>query len=180
MIIKTVKFLFLAVIPLCLFVYLIIPEPVFPAQIPGSLKSVEPADTENTLRQGFYTDLSRQEIIAYFRDHFTTSTLAQIPIATLRFNYPPEESATIIKEQTKSTFLEELAHPGRESLYINGFVAAKDSERMFFGDREYKTKVIIRYIPSNPLVRTLVWILAWYLLVYLVKNILFSLRVKTK
>lgn len=150
---RNVIFAFVLVI---LLLYLVIPPPQFPAQMPESFKSNEPADIETPLRQGFYTDWERAQIMDYFKRQFSLSSLLAIPLPTLELNYPPEEAQTIIRDQTQSRYLEEFAHPLRESLYVNGFFAQKASERMFANGREYKTKVIIRYVPSNPVVRLIV------------------------
>ena len=37
-----------------------------------------------------------------------------------RLNYPPEDAQTLIRDQTQATFLEEIVHPMRESLFIAG------------------------------------------------------------
>jgi hypothetical protein len=121
--------------------------------MPGSFRSIEPADNEDPLRQGFYTDWERSQVMAYFAKQFST-------LPTLELNYPPEEAQTIIRDQTQSRYLEEFTHPLRESLYINGFFAQKDSERMYANGREYKTKIIVKYVPSNPLIRVLVFFFA--------------------
>jgi hypothetical protein len=165
----------LVVFYVVLSIYVLIPGPKFPDQIPGSLKSVEPADTETVLRQGFYTDWDREQIIAFYRSQFSTSSLADIPLATVRLNYPPEDAQTLIRDQTHSRYLEELVHPLRESIFISGFFAKIDSERMFFGPREYKTKVIIRVVPSNPLVRwfflTIDYIVLVVAILVVIKNV---------
>lgn len=144
------KWLFVA--ELALLGYLSIPGPRFPQQMPGSLKSNEPADIEDPLRQGFYTDWDRQQIMNYFGGQFSKSSLG-LPLPTELLNYPPEEAQTIIRDQTKSRYLEEFVHPLRESLFVNGFFAQKDTEVMIVNGHQYKTKVIIKLVPSNPLVR---------------------------
>lgn len=133
--------------------YLLLPPPKTPSQMPGSFKSIEPADNEDPLRVGFYTDWDRPQVIAFFKKESSTSSFMGIPLPTLELNYPPEEAPAIIRDQTQSRYLEEFAHPLRESLFVNGFFAQKDSERMFANGREYKTKVIIRSVPSNNLIR---------------------------
>lgn len=139
-----------------LLIYLLVPAPRFPKQMPGSLKSSEPADVEDPLRQGFYTDWDRAQIMDYFAKQFSKSSWMGLPLPTERLNYPPEEGQTIIRDQTKSRYLEEFAHPLRESIFVNGFFALKDTEVMIVEGHEYKTKVIVRMVPSNPLARSVI------------------------
>lgn len=133
--------------------YLLLPEPDFPPQLPESFKSTEPADREDPLRQAYYTDWDRAQIMAFYMKQFDHSPFFGIPLPTLKLNYPHEEAQTIIRDQTQSRYLEEFAHPLKESIFVNGFFAQKDSERMYANAREYKTKIIVKYVRSNPVIR---------------------------
>lgn len=81
------------------------------------------------------------------------SVFANVPLPTYRLNYPPEESGTIIRDQTRSTFLEEIVHPFRESLYVNGFEPKDPKDAIFIAERPWRQKIIIKYVPSNVFVR---------------------------
>lgn len=74
----------------------------------------------------------------------------------IRLNYPPEEAKTLIRDQTKSTFLEEIAHPMRESLFINGYKPSADMEVLTVDGVRYESKVIVKYVNSNIFLRLFV------------------------
>lgn len=123
-------------------IYLVWPTPDLPEPPPGSLKSVEPADTETVLRQAFYTDLSRADVIAYYKQAF------RAPLQ-IRLNHPPEDAAVVIRDQTRSNYLEELVHPGKEALFINGFVPEKIQDTIVRNGKVYKSKITVHMVPSG-------------------------------
>lgn len=127
-----------------LIVYLSFPNFDFPAPLPGSYQSGEPADVETPLRRGYYTDMTRQEVITWYKNQFKWGE---------ELNYPPENAQTIIRDQTKSTFLEEIVHPFRESIYINGFEPKDPQYVQIANGRQWRQKVIVRYVPSSLYVR---------------------------
>lgn len=130
--------------------YLALPSPDFPEQLPGSYQSGEPADVETTLRRGYYTDMTRVEVMDWYNQQFKWGP---------NLNYPPEEAQTIIRDQTQSTFLEEIVHPFRESIYINGFEPKEKQYAQIVNDRLYRQKVIVRYVPSSTTLRLAVGVL---------------------
>ena len=132
--------------------YLGIPNPDFPLPPTDFLQSDEPADVETSLRRGYFTDLERSEVIEHYLKEFSKSELSY----SLRLNYPPEESQTLIRDQSRSTFLEEIVHPFRESIFINGFKAKEDKDVIIVNDKRWNQKVIVRYVPSSKVVRVLV------------------------
>lgn len=148
---KIIKILFF-IVSLTLFAYVFPPSPDFPEMLPNSIQSTEPADIETPLRRGYYTNLTRPEIIEHYNSIFKNN----LGFITLRLNYPPEEAQTIIRDQTKSTFLEELVHPFRESLYINGFESEKTIYQLVIDGKTWNQKVIVRYVPSSVWVRLIV------------------------
>jgi hypothetical protein len=164
---KIFRLLYL-VFSLALLCYLALPAPSMPAPLPDSVKSDEPADLESPFRVGFYTDLTREEVISYYKSQFSYSPLLGIEFPSFRLNYPPEEAQTLIRDQTASTFLEELAHPGRESLYINGYEPKVDQNPVVAVGRPWKQKVIIRYVRSVSFVRLAVGVLALMVLYMLI------------
>lgn len=148
-----------------LLVYVSLPGGNFPEALPDSLQSAEPADSETPLRRAYFTNLTREEVIKHYRDQFGKGFF------TLRLNYPPEESQTIIRQQTKSTFLEEISRPLRESFFINGFEPKDPKDAIFIDNRPWRQKIIVRYIPSSPLLRVLVYSSALFLGYLLVKEV---------
>lgn len=138
-------------------IYLAIPSPIFPPTPPGALKSDEPGDTRNSLIQAFYSDMSREEIIKYFASQFNHSQLLKIPLPSIRLkNYPPEESTTKIMDELKSSYLEELVHPLRESVFINVFQPDDPHFAMIVKGTRYTNKITVRLYPSNTINRLIV------------------------
>jgi len=146
-IVKITYFIFCLVIVL----YLAIPNFSFPLPPPDSIASTEPADLETPLRRSYFTNYSRKEVLDWYKKQFGPSLL---------LNYPPEMSQTIIREQTSSTFLQELVHKIKESVYINGYEpVSKDNVPNFsIGGASFRQKIIIFYNPSPIWVRELLFI----------------------
>ena len=94
-----------AVFGVTLLVYLSFPNLNFPAPLPGAYQSGEPADVETPFRRGYYTDMTRAEVMSWYEKQFKWGIV---------LNYPPENAQTVIRDQTKSTFLQEIVHPMRE------------------------------------------------------------------
>lgn len=166
---KIFKIIFF-LISVLFFVYILPKSPEFPAQLPNSVQSFEPADVEDSFRRGYYTNLTREEIITHYKKEFNKPR----SLYTLRLNYPPEEAQTIIRDQTKSTFLEELVHPLRESLYINGFESEGTIYEFKINGVIWQQKIIIKYVPSSIFIRIVVSILTLvsiYVLVREYKNV---------
>jgi hypothetical protein len=134
-----------------LVVYLIIPSPDFPEPLSDSVQSLEEADTETSLRRAYFTNFTREEIIAHYRDQFGGPLI--------RLNYPPEEAQTLIRDQTRSWYLEELVRPGRESLFVNGFIAQQEKDDIWYKGKHYEQKITIKYVPSALWARMLVLIM---------------------
>ena len=135
---------------LLLTIYVYPASPDFPKPLPGSVQSTEPADTETPLRRGYFTNLSRQEVIEHYEREFNVNQLRYkgFKFYAPRLNYPPEEAPALIRDQTKSTFLEEITHPLRESLYINGFEPKSEEYAQFYKGIRYNQRIIVRYVPS--------------------------------
>jgi hypothetical protein len=147
MMLRLVKLFFVIFfISLSFYVYPVSPD--FPKPPAGSVQSFEPADVESPLRRGYYTNLNRQEVISHYEKEFNQG-FAYAP----RLNYPPEEAPALIRDQTKSSYLEEIVHPLRESIYINGFTPKEEQYAQYYEGVRYNQKIIIRYIPSNLWIR---------------------------
>jgi len=132
-------------------VYLLLPSSGFPEKIPDSLQSKELADTEDPNRRAYFTNYSREEVIEHYMNNFG---------GALRLNYPPEESQTLIRDQTRSTYLEEIVHPMRESIYINGFEPKEDKDKINIEGRHFRQKIIVKYVEGNKYARVVVFGLA--------------------
>lgn len=132
--------------------YLSFPARGFPNPPPGSLQSFEPADTESPNRRAYFTNFTRTEILSYYRQNFN--------VRALRLNYPHEEAQTLIRDQTQSSWLEELYLPMRDSYLINGWYPTKPTEQININRVHYLNKITVRYIPSHAISRLTVLLLA--------------------
>jgi len=162
------------VIGVLITIYLALPGPKLPPPgLPESLKSTEPGDTvqiENV--SAYFTDEEREEVVSFYRDYFSRSSFLNLPLPTIKLNHPPEYAKQVIKDTMMTYYFEELVHPFRGSLFINGFDWQKDvftpdrvkeKNRIKVGGRIWRAKVTLNWYPSSPLVRTGVFWLAWFL-----------------
>ena len=156
--------LIFGVIVMVLSVYVVLPNPSFPAPPSDSLQSGEPADVEDTLRRSYFTDFTREEVMAHYLNEFK-----QYP--ALRLNYPPEEAQSIIRDQARSTFLEEVVHPFRESVFINGFEPKEAKDVIIISGTQYRQKITVKYIPSNPFLRILFIMLIGFFGIVLISRV---------
>lgn len=150
--------------------YLLLPTPSFPLQPSDSVQSVENADTETSLRRAYFTNFSRKEVLEHYQRQFEHSSLLGIPIPTYRLNYPPEDAQTLIRDQTRSTFLEEVVHPFRESFFVNGFKPSLAKDEIWYKGVHYEQKITVRYVPSSPFVRIPVAFLSLLALLFVVRE----------
>lgn len=158
MIRKAITFIFL-LLCLILLAYLALPNFSFPAPPPDSLISKEPADTETTLRRAYFTNYTREQVLSWYENEMRRSTFLGLTLPTFLLNYPPEEAQTIIRDQTRSTFLQEVVHPMRESVFVNGYEPASTDQKnaIFIEGQHWRQKIIVRFIPSSLLVRIAVF-----------------------
>lgn len=122
--------------------YLSYPTPDFPNPPDDAIQSLELADTETPFRRAYFTDYTREEVVAHYN-----SQMKYLP--TLRLNYPPEDAEALIRDQTRSVYLEELVHPLRESVFINGFRAKEAKDDIWYKGVHYSHKITIRYVPTS-------------------------------
>lgn len=156
------KFFILFVV-LFFLVYFLLPSPAVPDALPDSFRSTEPGDTiEIPGLYSYYTNMPREEVIAFYEKFYTRSSFLNLPFLTYRLNHPPEYVWTAIRPTVHSSYLEEIVIPFRESYIINGFEPQndpfkKEEERPGSGfeinGKEYKAKVIVLPIKSHPVVR---------------------------
>ncbi|MFZ5366149.1 MAG: hypothetical protein ACOZBZ_02550 [Patescibacteria group bacterium] len=149
-----------------LLIYLLLPLPAEPPPLPGSLKSTEPGDTvEIPGLFAYYTDLSRSQVLDFYQKNFSRSSFLGIPLLTYRLNHPPEYARETIRRTLQSTYYEEIVHPLRESLYVNGYEwendpftkpESREKNKPMIGGKEFRSKVTVITRHSNPIVRLLV------------------------
>jgi Ca2+/Na+ antiporter len=145
--------------------YLALPNPEYPSKVTDSLQSNEPADVETVVRKGFYTNSLRQETINHYEGEF--SFIKNIAVPTYRLNYPPEESQTIIRDQTRSTYLEEIVHPFRETLFVNGFEPKLAKDEINIDGVHWNSKVIVVYVPSTLSIRFAIGLTSIFVMIVL-------------
>lgn len=160
MIAKLAKICFF-LISILFLIYVSIPEPQFPEPLKGSFQSQEPSDVETPLRRGYFTNKFRNEVMNHYRTHFGWG---------IRLNYPPEESQKLIRDQTKSTYLEEIVHPFRESLFVSGYETREDEGEFVKDGKPWKNKVIVKFVRSNFLTRISVVFVTLFAFWFLVRE----------
>lgn len=161
---------------LILFLYLILPIPRFPVQPHDSVQSLESADTETPWRRAYFTNYTREDVLNLYKKQLSKSSFFGISLPTHRLNYPPEEAQLLIRDQTRSTFLEEIVLPFRSSLFINGFVPTQAKDAVGYRGTSYYQKVTIKYVPSFVFLRVLIsafGILAFY---FVAKELLLAMK----
>jgi hypothetical protein len=152
-------------------IYLLLPLSNFPDRQDGSLQSSEPADIETQLRRGYYANSDRESVINYYQNEFGKTRLfgRELNLFSIRLNYPPEESQTLIRDQNRSTYLEEIVHPFRQSLFISGFEPKYDKDRIVVDGTNYQQKLVIKLVVSNVFTRVLIGMLSMVLLYFNIK-----------
>lgn len=129
--------------------YLALPSYEFPLPPSESLISNEPADIETPDRRAYFTNFDRTSVLEHYQNQIITSSHFFLSFLTYRLNYPPEEAQTIIRDQTRSVYLEEIVHPLRESFFVNGFIAQKEKDNIVIDNRLWYEKITVRYVKSN-------------------------------
>lgn len=152
---------------IALLIYLVVPPPNFPVPLWDFKQSTEPADQETLLRRGYYTNITREQLMSHYKSEFGWG---------LRLNYPPEHARDLIRDQTKSSFLEEIVHPMKESLYVNGYTPRSDQEVLTIDGVRYDSKVIVKFVPSNLLLRLFIGICSLGLIWLLVREWVASIK----
>lgn len=150
-----VKIIF-GIITVAILGYLLLPTPSFPVQLADSVQSFEEADTETPLRRSYFTNFSREQVITHYQAQMEQSFFG-IPLPTYRLNHPPEDAFRLIRDQTKSTYLEEIVHPLRESLFVNGFIPTEPKDAIGYRGVAYNQKTTLKYTPSSVVVRIFIF-----------------------
>lgn len=151
------------------FVYILVPPPPEIPPLPQSQKSDDPNDM--VLVPGitvYYTNLSREEIIKFYQDHYSNSNLFNLPLITYRLNHPPEYFRELTRQTQQATYFEEIVHPMRESLLVSGFQWENDpftkpeqrrQFRLYIKGNDYSDRITIFQKTSNPIWRVLLSVL---------------------
>lgn len=155
MTIKKLVKIFFVLFSIVFLVYLAWPAPIFPKTLWDFEPSTEPADKESPMRRGYYTNLTREQLMNHYSEEFKWGE---------RLNYPPEDAQTLIRDQTYVTFLEEIVHPMRESLFIAGNQIPSGKSPFEINGKKFNQKVIIKYVDSNVFVRLSVGIMTLFLI----------------
>lgn len=171
-------------------IYVTLPGPSaidnFPA-LPNSKKSDLSGDTvQNPNIAAFYSDFQRNDITKFYKNAFQKLQLVGLVLPSFMLNHPPELAYIYIRDQQESTFLEEYYYPLRESFFTNGYEPTIENiifkrNAGYAGNhivvknkgmvREvlYDSKTTIRYYPTNPLARIMVYLGIWIFAFYLYK-----------
>lgn len=164
---KKALYVLLVLLAVIFLLYLLVPGPRSIddfGPLPDSSKSTLSGDTVQVPNvSAYFSDNYRDVVIPFYIKSYTKS--AKLPFSLVRLNYPPEFAYIAIKDQTQSTYLEELVFPMRESLFINGLEPFEKSGEPRYegaipfevGGNDYLTKVTLRYHPSPIWARIVVW-----------------------
>jgi hypothetical protein len=162
-------------------IYLLLPNTSFPIKLNDALQSNEPADSETPLRRAYFTNYNRRDVLKHYTNEF--NLLSFIP--NYRLNYPPEEAQMLIRDQTRSTYLEEIIIPFRESFFVNGFEPKTEKDTIIINNLHWEQKIIVKHVTSNIFLRILVGVVTVILVWQLYKqwmSVLVQIRftIKTK
>lgn len=159
--------------------YLLLPAPKNFPPPPGGVKSIEPGDTTQIANvSAYYTDISRKDILDYYQKYFSKSTFLGIPLITYRLNHPPERIREVLRNTQQSTYVEEIIHPLRESVFINGFewnndpftpAKSRAQNILIVNGKTYQFKVTIFYQESKTWSRILIFYLTMTAIYFLDK-----------
>jgi hypothetical protein len=173
--------LYLCILALCLFIfYLLLPPPSVPPPLPKSTKSNLSGDiAEIPNLFAYFTDLSREEVIGFYQQHYSRSRWLNLPLPSFWLNHPPEYAWVVIRDTEHSSYLEEIIHPFRESFYINGYEPANDPfvkpdqrrPTLIYEGKEYKAKITVLPVYSNPLLRIILFIGIIIVLIFLKREV---------
>ncbi len=164
-------------------IYLLLPSPTIP-DLPNAEKSTLPGDTVQVANvAGYYDDLTREQVMAYYKGAFTRSPLFHLPFPTIDLNHPPEYAKQRVRNEIQAWYFEELVHPFRESLYVTGWTPALAQESLGIryepvvdqNHHIWYQKTTIRLIPTSLSIRIANYLLVTILLVtgyFVLKRIL--------
>lgn len=163
---KLIKFLPLLFLYISGLVYLSLPQPEVPIVVDG-LRSQEPGDTyQNPDQSAYFTQKERHQILSDLQSTYSLNFWGTI-LPSFRLNYRPEEAHTLIREQIQSYYLEEIIHPLRESLFVNGWepqnspiyadIPEEKKPLIQINGQFYRSKIILKPVFSSLWSRIFVW-----------------------
>lgn len=155
-IIKYLSYFFYLLVSLIFLLYLSLPDSGIPSQIPNSLISPEPADRAFENRPAYFTYSNRRDTLSYYEKIFSRSPFNNVYIPTYRLNYPPEDSSFLVRPHMYSSYLEEIVHPFRESIYINGFKPTRAQDEIWIYGVNYDEKITLKYVSSPTYTRLMI------------------------
>jgi len=163
-------FLFLPLLAVYLLglAYLSLPQPSVPV-LSDATRSQEPGDTiQNPDQSAYFTQQERQQVLSQIQSDYALS-FRGLTLPSFRLNYRPEEAQTLVREQIDTYYLEEIVHPFRESLFVNGWEPQNSpiyadypedkKPRIQIDDIFYRSKVTLKPLFSPLWARLLVWTL---------------------
>lgn len=157
--------------------------------IPNSVKSDEPGDTyQNPNIAAYHSDLWREDVTIFYKQSFERlNSIFGIVFPAIKLNHPPEESFQYIRDQQRSTFLEQYIFPLRGSLFVNGYEPISQTGKRFdsssvpveFKGEYFNSKTTIRFYPVPLLTRIIFYLGIWVAIIglyLLAKKIFEGLR----
>lgn len=169
-------------------IYLSLPAPKNFPDLPNSIKSTEPGDTVQIPGvSAYYTDTPRKDVINFYFKYFSRSPFLGIPLITYKVNHPPERIREVLRETQQSTYVEEIIHPFRESVFVSGFEWENDpftppksrkKNILLVDGKIYKFKVTLFYQESKLWQRLIIFYLSLFLF-YLILGEYSKLLIKT-
>lgn len=165
--VKIIYFVF----SISLLYYVALPNLGFPNYPTDSLQSYEPADSESINRRAYFSNQDRESVVNHYKKEFFLEKTFLTNFLQLRLNYPPEESQTIIRDQTRSNYLEEIVYPLRESVFINGFMPNVPKDAIIIENKNWLQKITVKYVSSNVYVRIFVVLMLIIISPLLVKSL---------
>ena len=177
-----IKLIIVAIVYSLGVVYLFPPAPQTPDLVPSTRSSEEGDTIQNPDQKGFYTQVAREEALSQLQLKYSF-TIFGVRIPSYRLNYRPEEAFGMVRDQLKSSYLEEIVYPMRNSLFVNGYeplnapiyanLQREDVPKLFFENTPYFAKVTVKPVNSSLLARLFVWTLifpATYLVFFSLKK----------
>lgn len=174
---KLLLYYIFAVFSAVFIVYLLLPTPNLPPQLANSLISPEPADRAFPLRPAYFTYSNRAETLEHYQNYLSRSPFKGIYLPAYRLNYPPEDSSFLVRAHMYSSYLEEIVHPFRESVFVNGFRPTQQKDDIWIYGIHYDEKITIKYIPSPLLPRVILGILTLGTLFVVIRELFQSGRI---
>lgn len=166
-------------------IYLILPSPIYP-DLTQAERSDEPGDTwQNPDQKGYYTNLQRAEVLEQIQSKFTIKLLG-FSVPSYRLNYRPEEALSLVRDQLKSYYLEEIVYPFRESIFVNGWeptnspqyakMLKNEDPDISFRGVPFLSKVTLKPTNSKAASRVIIWTLIFPASYFVFKSLKKSLK----